>query len=638
MVNEQKIRTLGFPENIRTRPGMYIGSTHNPTVILREIVDNCKDEGLLGFATKCEIITADTYCIVVDDGRGVPVYIKEDTGKSAAVDIFSSTHTGGKFDDEDGSATVGLNGVGSKATNALSSIFVAYVNLKKKDLTKCHPWIKEEADKLDNPVYKLSFVEGQFSSEMILDKSTINSRVLAVVDNVGDDWGTAIYFEPDPTMWTTTKTQYNIDSLKVSMLYLNGKMSIKLNGEEAPMYTLDDKYHQCGLITVSDQNYWTLEGDASTTDPLVVCKYLIQLGWSGIEFDSRSDGSVNTVSTPSGVHITNAAKGVGQFINEVDSTLDWRDASYGMRLFSLVMTNKAMFNSQTKEHLASITDYNANLLAASVKDKCLELYNSDRSFKSLVNKVIERIHEYKKLMGNMSLTEQVSSEIVLGASSRSNLLRNSKVKDCNTKNRAEAELFVVEGDSAAGSLIQSRNRDIHAIMPLRGKSLNATSASMEQLLESEEFKSLFNVIGAGIHPYNVDMSHCRYGKIIIAADEDADGKHIAALLLGAFGTHLPQIIENGILYLAESPLYEQDGEFFLASERHLLDDNKPIIRNKGLGGLDPKDIATFLFSDRRVLRQVTVDGLQDALDLIRTSEGKSDLVSEMGLVLASQYE
>ncbi len=638
-MSEQIVETLHFPDNVRRRPGMYIGSLHNPTVILRELVDNFKDEGLSGYATKGVVLTRDTFCVVADDGRGVPIYIKSDTGNTAAVDIWSQMHTGGKFDDDGDSATIGMNGIGSKATNALSNVFIGYVNLMKKDLNSdqfpVHDWIREQASNFINPVYRIEFNKGILVSESVIDACDIDEHSRESIKDMGVTFGTIVYFEPDETIWTSTITNFNTDSLRVSMLYLEGKMEITVNGESAKPYSLTDRYYSSNFINVDGSKFWTIIGDASDSESGAVCKYHLQLGFSGEDFDQRYDGSVNTVSTPSGCHVDAASRGIARAISQLSNgQLGQGECYHSIRLFTLVMTNRAIFDSQTKERLASINGYNMNVMQRHVLQSVIDMYANDKLFRKLIDTVIARLVEYKKQLGNMSITEQVASEIIVGSDYRNSILRNSKVKDCNTTDRSKAELFIVEGDSAAGSLCQGRDRSIHAVMPLRGKSLNATGASIDALLENDEFKSLFNVIGAGIHPYNVDMEACRYGKVIITADADADGSHICALLLGAFGTHLPQLIEEGRLYIAESPLYEQDGEFFLASERHLLDENKHIVRNKGLGGLDPDDIATFVFSDRRVLRQVTPEGLEEAISLVRNSDDKYFMAVEMGLVEA----
>lgn len=633
-MSEQIITTLKFPDNIRKRPGMYIGATDQPSHILMELVDNFKDEGLLGYATKGVVITKDTYCVVSDNGRGVPIYTKEDSGNPAIIDIYSSSHTGGKFDDDGSDTTVGMNGIGSKATNALSKVFNAYVNLNKKSLDDpnfpVEEWISADASKLTFPVLKVKFERGILISCSVVEFESLPAVVQDSVTTMITDWGTSVYFEPDPEIWESVTPSFDINTLRISSLFLDGKMSMIVNGEESRPYSLDDRYPNCKLIDLEGHKYFTLGGDASTGE--TICRYLIQLGFSGESFDSRMDGSVNTVHTPSGMHVNLASRGVAKAISEISGTLSQSDCYYSMRMFTLVMTNRAMFNSQTKEHLSSIAQFNPNDLMNSVRDEFTNKYNSNNQFRKLIDTVIERLIEYRKTLGNMSITEQVTTEIVTGNDSRSNLLRNTKVLDCNTFDRSKAELFIVEGDSAAGSLIQGRDREYHAIMPIRGKSLNATASSIDELLDNVEFKSLFNVIGAGIHPYNVDIEACRYGKVVITADADADGAHIKALLLGAFGVHLPQLIESGILYVAETPLYEQDGKFYLASERHMMDENKHIIRNKGLGGMDPEDISEFLFTDRRELIQVTIDGIDDAIELVRSSEAKWEMAVSRGLV------
>lgn len=667
--NEIKIETQGFPEIIHNRYGMYIGSNVNPTVILRELVDNCVDELNNGYGDTIIVDHHDESFSVVDNARGVPVYLKEKSstpardvviGKDTLVpdrfytdfetikvlgrdinksqeglilselpthlvihDIYASLHSGSKFtDDASGAFSIGMNGVGSSCTNALSSVFTVAVNLSKKDLSTTSTEVQEKAKSKKKPVYVMRYERGYFISDDVIEFDEVSNHLCSKPSSIPEDFGTIATAIPDADFWDFTKCDYETTSLSIAMMELPKGTTILVNGEQVGPY--DIRQAMSSTQFFHDKTHSV---EFELTNDKVRTKWKAIFGFSQDDFAFNYRGSANTLVTNEGVHITSITNGIGDALSTYVNGLTRSDVKYGLRLFSLVYSTQTVFNSQTKEHLSKINGLPPREIAEKCNEAALKVMKKDPEY---FNAVGARIIQYKKEVGKLSQKQFIESQIVRGNDSKKSRGLGAHVYDCSCRDRTKAELFVVEGDSAGGTLLQTRNSATQAVLPLRGRPLNSTKVELEDVLENKEMKSLINVMGCGIHPF-VDLEQSRYGKIIIAADRDSDGAVIASSLLGTFATYLPEMIDAGMIYVAVGPLYMQDGEFVY--EEKDLNRKKKFERFKGLGSMDPVELhQTVTNHETRNLVKVTPELIKEAISLIKFRAPKKKLMLDLGYI------
>ena len=593
------IRVLEGLEAVRKRPGMYIGGTgiNGLHHLVKEIVDNSIDEALAGHCSDISItLHLDGSISVMDNGRGIPVDTHK-TGKSAAEVIFTVLHAGGKFDKNSYKVSGGLHGVGASVVNALS---------KKVEIQIFK----------DGFEYELIFID-QKKSQDLRKVGPTSKR------------GTYVRFWPDDTIFPDTNFDYKtIRKTYRESAFLNPNITIKLKDEKQ---NLEEEFHfENGLvdfineITKSDKRL--LKEPISISGELddVVCDIAFTYTDNYIE---KIDGFVNNVITPGGgTHLSGfklaITKALKDYIskngkaNEKKVNLSGEDIREGIVCIISVKVPEPQFEGQTKDKLGNpevsgivnnitfqkIYDFlDANPKAANlIIDKAMSSFNAReaaRKAKDLVRR--KSVLEFSSLPGKLS--------------------------DCSNKDPKNCELFIVEGESAGGTAKQGRNRDIQAILPLKGKPLNVEKARMVKILENNEIGTIINALGCGFND-NYNYEKLRYYKIIIMADADVDGSHIETLMLTFFFRHFKDLILKGNVYLAMPPLYkigrgqsskyvyneEEKDEYLKQNDGKKLE----IQRYKGLGEMNSEQLwETTMDPEKRYLKKVTI---VDAIDADET--------------------
>ena len=588
---EDNIRSLDWKEHIRLRPGMYIGKLGDGSspddgiyILLKEVIDNSIDEFVMGAGKTIEIRIKEKEVRVRDYGRGIPL------GK--VVDVVSKMNTGGKYDSRAFKKAVGLNGVGTKAVNALSSHF------------------RVESVR-DNQIKFAEFELGEL-------------KIDSEVEETSKRKGTKVSFIPDENIFKKFKyrNEYVVKMLK-NYVYLNPGLTIDFNGE---------KYHsENGLKDLLEENI-------PTEDMLYP---IIHLKGEDIEIaitHSKSQYSEEYHSFVNGQHTTQGGTHQAAFRESIVKTVrefygknyDASDIRKSIVSAIAIKVMEPVFESQTKTKLGS-TDMGGQLptVRSYINDFIKTnldnfLHKNIESAEALQRKIMQAERERKDLTGIRKLAKDRAKKASL---------HNKKLRDCRVhlgdmkkERRLESTLFITEGDSASGSITKSRDVNTQAVFSLRGKPLNCYAMSKKVVYENEEF----NLLQAALN-IEEGMEDLRYNNIVIATDADVDGMHIRLLLLTFFLQFFPEVIKEGHLYILETPLFRvrnkketiycySDNERVKAIEK--LKPKPEITRFKGLGEISPDEFKHFIGNDIR-LDPVMLDKSMSIEDLLAFYMGKN---------------
>ncbi|MBA2302541.1 MAG: type IIA DNA topoisomerase subunit B [Acidobacteria bacterium] len=573
------ITVLEGLEPVRKRPGMYIGGVSAAGLhhLVWEVLDNSIDEAMNGHASTIVVTLHEdgSSITIADDGRGIPVDKHPKTKKSAIEVIFTTLHAGGKFESGSYKTSGGLHGVGASVVNALSKELVATV-------------------RRDGAEWEMRFKQGQ---------------PVGAVRKVGParGSGTAVFFRPDSTIFP--KIEFDPETIRLRLevsSYLHQGVRITFEDQ-----TRSEKHvfqHSEGLAdylkTILKERTATPVHEAAFThsrdgeDGGV--RLDVALQWTQ-STDEHVRSYVNGIPTGSGgTHENGFRAGLGKAVrNFIDThnlspkgvTLTAEDIREGLVAVLSVFLAEPQFQGQTKDRL---NNAEAMALVDSAVRPALEHWLNTNI--SVAESIVARIILAARAREASRVAQQ---EVTRKTAMSSRLTLPGKLSDCSTANREESEIFIVEGDSAGGSAKQGRDRTRQAILPLRGKVLNTESASLAKVLENKELSDLVTALGCGLGK-NFDLARLRYGKIIILADADSDGHHIATLLLTFIYRHMPVLITHGHVYLAQPPLYRIDiakESYWALDEAHKARilrlhgngrSHPEITRFKGLGEMMPK--------------------------------------------------
>ena len=587
---EENIKSLDWREHIRLRPGMYIGKSGDGSspddgiyVLLKEVIDNCVDEFVMGEGKVIDIIINDDFVSVRDFGRGIPI------GK--VVDVVSKMNTGGKYDTRAFKKSVGLNGVGTKAVNALSSSFI--VSSTREGKTK-----------------SANFELGILTNEDL--------------NNSDEKNGTYVEFIPDQSIFKNYKYRLEyVEKMIKFYVYLNPGLTIKLNGNK---FKSDS-----GLKDL-------IEDQSNSQDFLYPVIHLrgedieIAITHSRTQYSEEYYSFVNGQYTvQGGTHQTAFreafVKTIREFFGKNYETSDIRKSIISAVSIKVM---EPVFESQTKTKLGS-TEMGKGLKSVRVfindfvKEKLDNyLHKNPEIAKSIQNKIIQAERERKELSGIRKLARDRAKKASL---------HNKKLRDCRVHlnelkkdKRLESTIFITEGDSASGSITKSRDVNTQAVFSLRGKPLNSFGMTKKIVYENEEF----NLLQAALNIEN-SMEDLRYNNIVIATDADVDGMHIRLLIITFFLQFYPELIKNGHLYILQTPIFRvrnKEKTYYCYSEaekNEILNSSKgkfEITRFKGLGEISPNEFENFIGDDIK-LDPVIIDTSTTVEELLKFYMGKN---------------
>ncbi len=602
--DESDIQVLEGLEAVRKRPGMYIGSTSEKGLhhLVWEIVDNAIDEALAGYCDEINVILEkDDVVKITDNGRGMPTGIHAKTGKSTVETIFTVLHAGGKFGGGGYKVSGGLHGVGASVVNALSEWLEVYVHNSR-----------------DGKLYYQKFANG---GHPVDDLKMIGDT---------DKTGTEVIFKADPTIFTETIT-YDYETLRDrirQLAFLNKGLKINLIDRREGEEKRQEFHYEGGIkeyVKFLNKNKTPIHDDIiymEDEQDSILIEVAMQYNDGYQPHIYSFCNNINTIE--GGTHeegfrlaltrvINNYAKNQG-LMKKDDDNLTGDDVREGLTAIISVKHPDPQYEGQTKTKLgnAEVRKIASNVISKELERFLLE--NPDTAKVAIEKALLAS----RARMAAKRAREMTRRKSVLEVSSLP-----GKLADCTSKDPSVSEIFIVEGDSAGGSAKNGRDRNIQAILPLRGKILNVEKARLERILTNQEIRSMITAFGTGIGD-EFDISKLRYHKIVIMTDADVDGGHIRILMLTFLYRYLRPLVEQGYVYAAQPPLYllkQGKEEHYCYSDEELdnlreqLGPNAryTIQRYKGLGEMDAEQLwDTTMNPEKRVLIQITVDDAMEA--------------------------
>ena len=607
----EQIQVLEGLEAVRKRPGMYIGSTSVSGLhhLVYEIVDNSIDEALAGYCKNITVtINPGNSITVTDDGRGIPVDIQPQTGKPALEVVFTVLHAGGKFGGGGYKVSGGLHGVGASVVNALSE------------------WLRVRVHK-NGLIHEMKFARGNITQEMTIVGKT-------------DRTGTEVTFQPDPEMFDTT--EYDYETLHTRMrekAFLTAGLTISIadaRGEEKIGETMCYEGGIREFATFCNRNKTPIHSDV--------------IYMSGMKGDASAEIAIqyndgynefllsfaNEVNTPEGgMHETGFKTALTRVLNNYgtkngiikgDDKVSGEDCREGITAIISVKLTDAQFEGQTKAKLGNA--YIRTLVDQIVSDQ-LATYFEERPATAKI--ILE-----KAMMANRAReAARKARDSIRRKTGLESGQMPDKLQDCNERNPELCEIYIVEGDSAAGSAIQGRDSRFQAILAMWGKMLNVEKARADKIYSNEKLYPLIVALGAGIGE-EFDIEKLRYQKVIIMSDADVDGAHIRTLLLTFFFRYMRPLIEHGYVYSAVPPLYklkrgktervaysDEQRDEVSAELRGESGAKVEISRFKGLGEMDPHELwETTMDPEKRTLRRITLDDARRADEIFTILMGE----------------
>ena len=610
------ITSLEGLEHVRKRPGMYIGSTgvNGLHHMVYEVVDNSVDEAMAGHCTKIIItLLPDGGCEVVDDGRGIPVDPMKDKklkGMPAVQAVLSELNTGGKFDGDGYKVSGGLHGVGVSVVNALS--------------TRMECDVDRDGDR-----HSISFHNGgRLDQKLAVSGKSPRGRT-----------GTTIRFWADPTIFEVTefRAQTLLERFQM-MAFLNRGLEIEFRDKRPGHAAEPVVFRYAGGIidfvkhlNASRESLFrqVIHFDQAEEDQEIEVALQWNTGYNADGIHSFANG-INTVE--GGMHVEGFKKSLTNVVNRYaraakllkdnEDNLTGDDIREGLTCVISIRLRDPQFEGQTKGKLGNITS--RSLAEKATNDKLAEWFEEHPTeARKIVAKAIQA--------SRARMAARKAREATRRKSALEGAGMPDKLKDCQSSDPAESELFIVEGDSAGGSAIQARDPRTQAILPIRGKILNVEKARIDQMLKNAEIQTLITAIGAGVGA-EFDVEKARYHKVIIMCDADVDGSHIRILLLTFFFRQMRDLVDSERVYIAQPPLYStvvgrekvylKDDNALAAFLEENPDHRREFQRLKGLGEMDWEELGeTTMDADRRTLLQVTTEQAAIADEVFSTLMG-----------------